>query len=108
MARRTFTIELKVDLGNEEDRYEPMKNVVMEYARQLLATSILLAEGHRAPSVTCFTENAYFSTESIEIKLDENGELILDAPVEEDTSEVTEGEEICIKQPHPGDDDLDV
>lgn len=74
MARRTFTIELKVDLGDESERYEPMKEIVTNYAQQLLATSILLAEGHRAPSVVVFTEDAYFTTEKIEIKLDDEAE----------------------------------
>ena len=90
MARRTFSIELKVDLGNESEKYEPMKAVVINYAKELLATSTLLAEGHAPPSVIAFTEDAYFTTESIAIELDDQLEEAVDRVTEEVTEEANE------------------
>ena len=79
MTARTFTIELKLDLGDEDERYEPMKQIVMQYARDLLANSTLLAAGRRPPQVVAFTENAFMTTEEIEIlptNIDEHGNYL--------------------------------
>jgi hypothetical protein len=79
MARRSFTIELKADLEDTDtDRYEALKQVVTQTARDLLAQSMLLVSDKKAPQIVAFTEDAFFTAE----------ELHLNAP-EEGTSDVT-------------------
>jgi len=86
MARRTFTIELKVDLGDEGERFAPMRDIVIQFAQDLLATSALLASDVKPPKVSVFTEDMFMTTEEVEVKLPEDGAEELDAV----TSEVTE------------------
>jgi hypothetical protein len=79
MARRSFTIELKADLEDTDtDRYEALKQVVTQNARDLLAQAMLLVSDKKPPQIVAFTEDAFFTAE----------ELHLNAP-EEGTSEVT-------------------
>jgi hypothetical protein len=62
MARRTFTIELKVDFDEGDNRYEPMTKIVGQAAKDLLAVSTLLAANKKPPQVVWFTEDAFFDT----------------------------------------------
>jgi hypothetical protein len=87
MARRTFTIELKVDLGDEGERFEPMKDIVLQFATDLLATSALLASDVRPPKVSVFTEDMFMTTEEIEVNLPQDGDEPDDPEV---TPEVTQ------------------
>lgn len=95
MARRTFTIELKVDVGDDQDaKLEPMKQIVKQFARDLLASSTLLSQGRKSPEVVAFTDDDFVSSQEISL---------LD-PSDEVTDEVT-----IHHFPNPDDNDgLDV
>jgi hypothetical protein len=71
MSRRVFTIQLKLDLDDELQRYEPMLEVVKRTAVELLSTAMLLNDGVRKPDVVVFTENSFHTSEEIQISLDE-------------------------------------
>lgn len=65
MARRTYRIELKIDL-NDEARHEPLKQIVTQYARDLLGSAMLLQDG-RKPIVAVLAEDSFVGTEEIEL-----------------------------------------
>lgn len=73
MARRTFTIEMKADLDDNDPRYEPLKQIVQLSARELLAQVMLLASDKKPPQVVAFTEDAFFTTEEIHLNAPEEG-----------------------------------
>jgi len=87
VTKRTFTIELKLDIGNEDETLEPMIKIVKQHARDLLATSTLLAAHRQSPKVAVFTDDAMFTTHEIELKPEDEEQEDED---EEVTEEVTD------------------
>jgi hypothetical protein len=63
MALQTYTIELKMDVDDE--RHEAMTQVMMQYARDFLATGMLLANG-RGAMIAARSTDAFYGTNEIE------------------------------------------
>lgn len=63
MATQTYTIELKMSV--DDDQHQAMQQVVMQYARDLLATSMLLSGG-KSPMISARTTDAFYDTTEIE------------------------------------------
>lgn len=70
--RETYTIELKIDF-NDDARHETMRTIARQYARDLLASAMLLQDG-RQPTIALTTTDS-FSGED-ELKLIDESELI--------------------------------
>ncbi len=91
MAHRIFTIELKMDLDNTDERYEPMKRILAVKAMELQASAMLLTGGDKKPpEIVMFTEDQFFTVEDINPLSEEqlnNGEGDLSAIVGAVTSE---------------------
>lgn len=79
LARRTFTIEVKLDIddSNDNQAYNAMLMITKQYARDILASAVLLNDGRKQPAIACFTEDS-FHTQS-EIELLDPSEHIADA-----------------------------
>lgn len=71
MSRRVFTIQLKLDLDDELQRYEPMLEIVKRTAVELLSSAMLLNDGIRKPDVVVITEDAFHTSEEIKVSLEE-------------------------------------
>lgn len=65
MARRTYRIELKIDLS-EEDSHAVMLDIAKRYARDLLASSTLLSE-RSSPKVALITDDSFHGQEEIDL-----------------------------------------
>lgn len=65
MARKTYRIELKIDF-NDETRHEALKEVAMQYARDLLGSAMLLQDGRR-PACALFMDDSFVGMEEIDI-----------------------------------------
>lgn len=72
MARKTYRIELKIDF-NDDSSHEVMLGIAKQYARDLLASSMLLQDG-RKPAVALMTDDSFHGTDEIDL-LDESKEL---------------------------------
>lgn len=70
MSRRVFTIQLKLDLDNEAERYEPMLMIVKQKAVELLSTAVLLTDGKRKPDVVVVTEDSFHTSQEIKVSLE--------------------------------------
>lgn len=68
MARKTYRIELKIDF-NDDSRHEVLTDIAKQYARDLLASAMLLQDG-RKPVVALITDDSFTGTDEIEL-LDE-------------------------------------
>lgn len=75
MARRMFTIELKVDLEADDPRHPAIMTILARYSREILASTMILAQGTKAPEIVFFTEDQFFTTETIPL-FNEAGEPI--------------------------------
>ena len=64
MAIRTYTIEMKCDVP--DDAHEPLEEILIMSARQLLSSAMLLSPGFQ-PQVIAKTEDRFYSTNEIEI-----------------------------------------
>jgi hypothetical protein len=65
MARRTYRIELKIDLS-EEDSHAVMLDIAKRYARDLLASSTLLSEKN-SPKVALMTDDSFHGQDEIDL-----------------------------------------
>lgn len=70
MARRTFTIEIKLDIdegieGNQA--YEAMLMITKQYARDILASAVLINDGRKQPAIAMFTEDSFHTQSEIEL-----------------------------------------
>ena len=65
MARKTYRIELKIDLI-EEGGHEAMLAIAKQYARDLLGSAMMLSERQR-PMVALMTDDSFTGQEDIEI-----------------------------------------
>ena len=63
MAVQTYSIELKMD--NNDIQHEAMTQVMKQYARDFLATGMLLAGGKGA-MIACRSTDAFYDTNEIE------------------------------------------
>ena len=64
MGLQTYTIELKMNVS-DDTKHEAMTQVMMQYARDFLATSMLLADGKGA-IIACRSTDAFYDTQEIE------------------------------------------
>ena len=72
MAARTFTIELKMDLEDGDEKMEPMKLILARTAHDLKASATLLtANGRKPPEAVAFTEDQFFNVDDIALFDDE-------------------------------------
>lgn len=69
MARKTYRIELKVDFS-DDTRHEALLQVAKQYARDFLASSMLLQDG-RKPMCVLHTDDTFTGVEEVEL-LDES------------------------------------
>lgn len=65
MARKTYRIEVKIDF-NDDTRHEALLQVAKQYARDMLASAMLLQDG-RKPSVALITDDTFVGNEEINI-----------------------------------------
>lgn len=65
MSRKTYRIELKMDF-NDDTRHEALIMVAKQYARDLLASAMLLQDG-RQPQVALITDDTFEGMEKISI-----------------------------------------
>lgn len=72
MANYTYRIELKLDC--DEDRHEAIIQVAKQYARDLMASAMLVANTQRQPMIALFTENVFIGEEEINV-LDPSDDL---------------------------------
>lgn len=86
MAARVFTIELKMDLDADDEKFKPMTVILGRAARDLMASAILLtATGKKNPEVVMFTEDQFFEVQDIPMVDDEGNPVTSegnDAPAE--------------------------
>jgi hypothetical protein len=76
MASRVFTIELKMDLDIDDEKFEPMKLILARTAHDLRASAILLtANGKKPPEAVAFTEDQFFNVDNI-VLFDDEGNPI--------------------------------
>lgn len=76
MAARTFTIELKMDLDNDDEKFEPMKLILARTAHDLKASAMLLtANGKKPPEAVAFTEDQFFNVDDIALVDDEGNPI---------------------------------
>lgn len=64
MSLQTYTIELKLNV--DDDRHEAMTQITMQYARDLMASAMLLSQG-KPPAIMCRTSDAFYDTKEIEV-----------------------------------------
>lgn len=70
LSRRTFTIEIKLDIPDNEDgqqAYLAMLAITKQYARDILSSAVLLNEGRKPPAIACFTEDSFHTQSEIEL-----------------------------------------
>jgi hypothetical protein len=65
MTRKVYRIELKIDF-DDDSRHEHMVNVMTQYARDTLASAMLLAD-NRKPMVALISDDSFVGTEEIEL-----------------------------------------
>jgi hypothetical protein len=65
MARKTYRIELKIDF-NDDTRHEALLQVAKQYARDFLASAMLLQDG-RKPMAVLHTDDTFTGVEEIGI-----------------------------------------
>ena len=76
MAARTFTIELKMDLEDGDEKMEPMKLILARTAHDLKASATLLtANGRKPPEAVAFTEDQFFNVDDIALFDDEGNPI---------------------------------
>lgn len=63
MALQTYTIELKMNV--DDSKHEAMTQVMAQYARDFLATAMLLADG-RGAMIAARSTDAFYDTSEIE------------------------------------------
>ncbi len=63
MAQQTYTIEMKLDASDEA--HAAMTEIVKQYARDLIASGMLLSGG-KSPLVVCRTTDNFYDTKEIE------------------------------------------
>lgn len=64
MSLNTYTIELKLDAP--EENHEAMQQIIKQYARDALASAMLLTTG-KAPQVIARTEDAFYDQNEIDL-----------------------------------------
>jgi len=65
MSRKTYRIELKIDF-TDDSIHEVMLGIAKQYARDLLASSMLLQDG-RKPAAVLFTDDSFHGIDEIDI-----------------------------------------
>lgn len=65
MARKTYRLELKIDF-NDDSNHEIMLGIAKQYARDLLASAMLLQDG-RKPAVALMTDDSFTGVDEISI-----------------------------------------
>ena len=65
MARKTYRIELKIDF-NDDTRHEALLQVAKQYARDFLASAMLLQDG-RKPMAVLHTDDTFTGVEEIDV-----------------------------------------
>lgn len=78
MARRTFTIEVKLDIDDKTEgnqAYEAMLMITKQYARNILASAVLVNDGRKQPVIALFTEDSFHAQSEIEL-LDPSDEIV--------------------------------
>lgn len=65
MAMKTYRIELKMDF-NDSSNHEIMLGIAKQYARDLLASAMLLQDG-RKPAVALMTDDSFVGPEQIDL-----------------------------------------
>lgn len=63
MATQTYSIELKMNV--DDTKHEAMTQVMCQYARDFLATAMLLADGKGA-MIACRSTDSFYETTEIE------------------------------------------
>lgn len=63
MGTQTYTIELKMNV--DDTKHEAMTQVMCQYARDFLATAMLLADGKGA-MIACRSTDAFYDTTEIQ------------------------------------------
>lgn len=63
MTMQTYTIELKMNV--DDTKHEAMTQVMCQYARDFLATGMLLADGKGA-MIACRSTDSFYETTEIE------------------------------------------
>lgn len=64
MPQQVYSIEIKLDAPDEH--HAAMTQIIKQYARDLLSSAMLLSPG-QMPQVACRAQDAFYSTEEIEI-----------------------------------------
>lgn len=78
MAARVFTIELKMDLDTDDEKFKPMTVILGRAALDLMASAVLLtATGKKPPGVVMFTEDQFFEVQDIPM-VDDEGNPVTD------------------------------
>lgn len=63
MSIQTYTIELKIDCDDE--RHEAMTKIMVQFARDWTAASMLLSQG-KNPQLICRTTDAFYDEKEID------------------------------------------
>ena len=63
MSLQTYTIEMKIDCDDE--RHEAMTQVMVQFAKDWLATAMLLSQG-KNPQLICRTTDAFYDEKEID------------------------------------------
>jgi hypothetical protein len=63
MSIQTYTIEMKIDCDDE--RHEAMTAVMVQFARDWMAASMLLSQG-KNPALMCRTTDAFYDEKEID------------------------------------------
>lgn len=87
MTRRSYTIELKIDIPDNDERVDALKNLVARFAHDLLASAQLFsgADG-KQPQVAMMTEDSFMDTEEVRFAYDyDKGEVVVqgDKPIDD-------------------------
>jgi len=64
MTIQTYTIELKIDAS--EEAHEALTEIAKQYARDLLASAMILSGG-KQPQIICRTQDSFYTQNEIEV-----------------------------------------
>jgi hypothetical protein len=65
MSRKTYRIEVKIDF-NDDTRHEAMLMVAKQYARDMLASAMLLQDG-RKPAAVLMTDDSFTGIDEVDL-----------------------------------------
>ena len=78
MARKTYRIELKIDFADDE-RHAILLDLAKQYARDFLASAMLLQDGRR-PACVLHTDDTFIGMEEIDILTESDNIHVPDQP----------------------------